>query len=56
LVGSNLLAVSNQLLSINPKNTTALKNIAVMYNLMGNTEKSNEYLQKMNEAMGNIAK
>jgi protein O-mannosyl-transferase len=47
------LAVSNQLLSINPKNTTALKNIAVMYNLMGNTEKSNEYLQKMNEVMGN---
>lgn len=47
------LAVSNEILSMNPKNTTALKNIAVMYNLMGNKEKSDEYLEKMNEAMGN---
>lgn len=47
------LAVSNQLLSINPKNTLALKNIAVMYNLMGDAKRSEEYLQKMNELLGN---
>ncbi len=47
------LAVSNQLLSINKNNTVALKNIAVMYNLMGDTKKSEEYLQKMNELLGN---
>jgi protein O-mannosyl-transferase len=47
------LAVSNKLLSINPKNTLALKNIAVMYNLMGDKQKSDEYLEKMNEILGN---
>jgi len=43
------LAVSNQLLSRNPKNTFALKNIAVVYNLLGDVNKSNEYLQKIKD-------
>ncbi len=47
------LAVSNQLLTINPKNTMALKNIAVLYTLMGNKKKSDEYLQKVKEVLGN---
>lgn len=46
------LAVSNQLLSRNPKNTFALKNIAVVYNLLGDVNKSNEYLQKIKDIEG----
>lgn len=44
------LAVCNQILSKNPKNTFALKNIAVVYNITGNKDKADEYLQKLREA------
>lgn len=47
------LAVSNQLLSKNPKNKFALKNIAVVYNMMGDANKSKEYLEKIKEIEGN---
>ena len=47
------LAVSNQLLAKNPKNKLALKNIAVVYNLMGDAKKSKEYLEKIKEIEGN---
>ena len=47
------LAVDNELLSKNPKNKFALKNIAVVYNLLGDAKKSNEYLQKVKEIEGN---
>ena len=43
------LAISNQLLLKNPRNTFALKNIAVVYNIMGDLKKSNEYLSKIRE-------
>ena len=43
------IAVSNKILAKNPKSTFALKNIAVVYNAMGNTEKANEYIQKLRE-------
>lgn len=46
------IAVSNKILAKNPKSTFALKNIAVVYNAMGNTEKANEYMQKLREAEG----
>lgn len=44
------LAVCNQILSKNPKNTFALKNIAVVYTITGNKEKADEYLEKLREA------
>jgi tetratricopeptide (TPR) repeat protein len=46
------LAISEQLLVRNPKNTFALKNIAVVYNILGDTKKSNEYLQKIRDVEG----
>lgn len=46
------LAISNQLLSKDPNNKLALKNIAVVYNIMGNTKKSEEYLQKIKDIEG----
>lgn len=44
------IEVSNRILAKNPKSTFALKNIAVVYNAMGNMEKSNEYLERLREA------
>ncbi len=44
------LAVCNRILAKNPKNLFALKNIAVVYNVTGNTEKANEYMEKLREA------
>ncbi|MCE9539698.1 MAG: tetratricopeptide repeat protein [Bacteroidetes bacterium] len=46
------LAISNQLLVKNPKNTFALKNIAVVYNILGDAKKSEEYLQRIREIEG----
>lgn len=46
------LAISNQLILKNPKNTFALKNMAVVYNILGDPKKSNEYLQKIKEIEG----
>jgi tetratricopeptide (TPR) repeat protein len=46
------LAISNQLLAKNPKNTFALKNMAVVYNILGDAKKSEEYLQKIREIEG----
>ena len=47
------LSVANQLLLRNPKNKLALKNISVIYNLMGDINKSKEYLEKIREIEGN---
>jgi tetratricopeptide (TPR) repeat protein len=46
------LAISGQLLSKNPKNTFALKNMAVVYNILGDAKKSEEYLQKIRDIEG----
>lgn len=46
------LSISNQLLAKNPKNTFALKNMAVVYNILGDAKKSEEYLQKIREIEG----
>lgn len=44
--------VSNLILSKNPNNKFALKNIAVVYNALGDTKKSEEYLQRLREVEG----
>ncbi len=46
------LSISNQLLAKNPNNTFALKNMAVVYNLLGDPQKSEEYLQRLREIEG----
>lgn len=46
------LSISNQLLAKNPNNTFALKNMAVVYNILGDAKKSEEYLQKIREIEG----
>lgn len=43
------IEVSNLILSKNPNNKFALKNIAVVYNALGDTKKSEEYLQRLRE-------
>ena len=43
------LSISNQLLAKDPNNTFALKNIAVVYNALGDLKKSEEYLQKIRD-------
>ncbi len=47
------LAVTNQLLARDPNNKLALKNNAVIYNLLGDDKKAKEYLQKLKEVEGN---
>lgn len=46
------IEISNRILQKNPESKFALKNIAVVYNVMGNTEKSEEYLKKLREIEG----
>lgn len=47
------IAVSNQMLAKDPNIKLALKNLAVVYNVMGDVAKSNEYLEKLKELEGN---
>jgi tetratricopeptide (TPR) repeat protein len=43
------LEISNKILAKNPKSIFALKNIAVVYNALGNKEKAEEYMEKLRE-------
>jgi protein O-mannosyl-transferase len=46
------IAVASKLLERNPNNLSVLDNLAVTYKLMGNDEKSKEYLEKANKLRG----